>query len=191
MSIPISQFLPPTLPHSCLFICSLHLCLYFCFANLSICTIFLDSSYMRWYVIFFSHLLILILKDSVLEISGTWPYFPGITWGRHKPAAQSQEGNYESRSLCSTNPSCTPGVYFLLLISEDPSCSAGLWAWGGLRPLGTQDGGHSTHQEGAQWRGSGCHDLPPMLADATWKTCKSLEFDFTEEAAVPSFLSLY
>ena len=108
MSIPISQFLPPTLPHSCLFICSLHLCLYFCFANPSICTIFLDSSYMRWYVIFFPHLLILILKDSVLEISGTWPYFPGITWGRHKPAAQPQEGNYESRSLCSTNPSCTP-----------------------------------------------------------------------------------
>ena len=46
------------------------------------------------------------------------------------------------------------------------SWAVGLSVKGGLRPLGTQDGGHSTHWEGAQWRGSGCHDLPPPLADA-------------------------
>ena len=53
MSIPISQFIPPP-PHPhpifptwCPYICPLRLCLYFCLANGFICTIFLDSTYMR------------------------------------------------------------------------------------------------------------------------------------------------
>ena len=39
---------PPWYPY----VCSLHLCLYFCLANRFICTIFLDSTYMRQYMIF-------------------------------------------------------------------------------------------------------------------------------------------
>ena len=47
------QFLPPhPFPPWYLYICSLHLCLYFCFANKIIYTIFLDSTYMRYYTIF-------------------------------------------------------------------------------------------------------------------------------------------
>ena len=51
-SIPISHFIPPP-PHTPAFppwppyVCSLHLCLYFCLANQFICTIFLDSTYIR------------------------------------------------------------------------------------------------------------------------------------------------
>ena len=49
MSIPISQFIPlspfPLGIH--MFVCSLSLCLYFCFTDRFICTIFLDSTYMR------------------------------------------------------------------------------------------------------------------------------------------------
>ena len=53
MSIPISQFITPPPPPPLLpYICSLHLCLYFCLANWFICTIFLDSTYMRSYTIF-------------------------------------------------------------------------------------------------------------------------------------------
>ena len=41
MSIPISQFIPPSsIPPWCPYICSLCLCLYFCFANKMIYTIF-------------------------------------------------------------------------------------------------------------------------------------------------------
>ena len=38
----------------CLHVCSLCLCLYFCPENRFICTIFLDSIYMWYYLIFFS-----------------------------------------------------------------------------------------------------------------------------------------
>ena len=51
MSIPISQFIPlpppPTFPSWCPYVCSLYLSLYFCLADRFICTIFLDSAYMR------------------------------------------------------------------------------------------------------------------------------------------------
>ena len=52
MSIPISQFIPTSLPPWYPYICSLCLCLYFCFANKFICIIFLDSTYMQYYTIF-------------------------------------------------------------------------------------------------------------------------------------------
>ena len=39
---------PPWYPY----VCSLHLCLYFCFTNKFICTIFADSTYKRYYMIF-------------------------------------------------------------------------------------------------------------------------------------------
>ena len=44
MSIPILQFITPTLPTWYPFIISLHLCLYFSFVNKIICIIFLDST---------------------------------------------------------------------------------------------------------------------------------------------------
>ena len=48
MSIPISQFIPPsTFPTWCSYMCSLSLCLYFCFAKRFISIIFLDSMYIR------------------------------------------------------------------------------------------------------------------------------------------------
>ena len=37
----------PSFPPWCPYVCSLHLCLYFCLGNQFICTIFLDSTYMR------------------------------------------------------------------------------------------------------------------------------------------------
>ena len=37
----------------CLYVCTLHLRLYFCFANRFNCTIFLDSTYMHYYLIYF------------------------------------------------------------------------------------------------------------------------------------------
>ena len=44
----------------------LHLCLYSCFANRVICTIFLDSTYMRYYTIFaFLFLTYFTLYDSL------------------------------------------------------------------------------------------------------------------------------
>ena len=51
--IPVSQFLPPHpsppwYPYSC----SPRLCLYFCSSDKIICTIFLDSTYMHYYMIF-------------------------------------------------------------------------------------------------------------------------------------------
>ena len=52
MSIPISQFIPTSLPPWYPYICSLCLCLYFCFANKFICIIFLDSTYKGYYMIF-------------------------------------------------------------------------------------------------------------------------------------------
>ena len=51
LSISISQSIP-ALTHflpCCPYICPLPLCFYFCFANRFICTIFLDSTYMRLY----------------------------------------------------------------------------------------------------------------------------------------------
>ena len=52
MSIPISQFIPPSptprhFPPWCPYVCSLLLCLYFCPANWFICTIFLGSTYSK------------------------------------------------------------------------------------------------------------------------------------------------
>ena len=46
-SLPLLTF-PPWYPY----ICSLHLCLYFCLVNWFICTIFLDSTCMCYYMIF-------------------------------------------------------------------------------------------------------------------------------------------
>ena len=37
----------------CLYVCTLHLRIYFCFANRFNCTIFLDSTYMHYYLIYF------------------------------------------------------------------------------------------------------------------------------------------
>ena len=54
MPIPISQFIPPSLPIKvfiCLFSTSVSL---FCFAYGFICTVFLDSTYMCQYTLFFS-----------------------------------------------------------------------------------------------------------------------------------------
>ena len=45
MSTPISQCIPPFFPPWYPYICSLYLCLYFCFANKTIYTTFLDSTY--------------------------------------------------------------------------------------------------------------------------------------------------
>ena len=42
---PLSPFWYP-------YVCCLHLCLYFCFANRFIFTIFIDSTYILWYIIF-------------------------------------------------------------------------------------------------------------------------------------------
>ena len=52
MSIPISQFIPPFLLSWYPYICSLCLCFYSCFAKI-ICTVFLDSTYVLIYNIFF------------------------------------------------------------------------------------------------------------------------------------------
>ena len=52
MSIPISQFIPPSLPPPCPHVHSLCLHLYSCPANRFICTIFEVSTYMHWYTIF-------------------------------------------------------------------------------------------------------------------------------------------
>ena len=56
MSVPISQFILPTYPLWCLYVCSLHLCLYLYFANWFICTIFLDCTYMYVYSTLNEHL---------------------------------------------------------------------------------------------------------------------------------------
>ena len=66
MSIPISQFKPPSSPPWYSYVCSLHLCLYFCFANKFICIIFLDSPCTLYYTILvFLFLTYLILYDSL------------------------------------------------------------------------------------------------------------------------------
>ena len=52
MSIPISQFIPPPLIPWKPQVCFLHPWLYFCFVNKFICTIFLDSTY-NWYRMMF------------------------------------------------------------------------------------------------------------------------------------------
>ena len=58
MSIPISQFMPPTSSPLGVHVYSLHLCLYFCFANKIIYTIFLYSTYM-WYLFHIQYLFLL------------------------------------------------------------------------------------------------------------------------------------
>ena len=52
MSVPISQFILPPLPHLVTISLFLHLWLCFCFANKFISTIFLDSAYKRYHMIF-------------------------------------------------------------------------------------------------------------------------------------------
>ena len=57
---------PATFPPWCPYVCSLHLCLNFCPANWFICTIFLGSTYMRYYTILvFLFLTYFTLYDSL------------------------------------------------------------------------------------------------------------------------------
>ena len=84
MSIPISQFIPPSFPPWYPYICSLRLCFCFCFANKFICIIFLDSTYKRYYMIFiFLFLTYFTLYDSfwVHPRLCRWHYFiPFYGW---------------------------------------------------------------------------------------------------------------
>ena len=67
VSIPVSQFLlPHPFPSWYPYICSLHWCLYFCFAAKITYTIFLDSTYMRYYTIF-AFLFLELLQDFFKE----------------------------------------------------------------------------------------------------------------------------
>ena len=85
VSIPVFQFLPPH-PVSPWYpyICSLCLCLYFCFANKIIYTIFLDSTYLRYYTIFaFLFLTYFTLYDTLYVHPHLykWPNFvPFYGW---------------------------------------------------------------------------------------------------------------
>ena len=85
VSIPVSQFLPPyPFPPWYPYICSLRLRLYFCFATKIIYTIFLDSTYVRYYTIFaFLFLTYFTLYDT-LQVHPRlckWPNFiPFYGW---------------------------------------------------------------------------------------------------------------
>ena len=58
MPIPICQHIPLSLPlHRCVCMFVLYICLKFSFADRFPCTIFLDSTYVHWYMVFIFHFL--------------------------------------------------------------------------------------------------------------------------------------
>ena len=90
---------PPThLPLPCPHVCSLHLCLYSCPASRFVCTIFLDSTYMHWYMVFFSFLrtsLCLTVSRSIHKWPNSIPFTGWVIFHCVRSGAK----NYTHRHL--------------------------------------------------------------------------------------------